>query len=155
MKMEAVEVLRVDLGVVEQLGIGRHVPSIAFEDHRTVSGAGYILMAVTEALDDPGRFEVDEGRQIIGRMTRCQNADHPHFEWVDSGQVEQVLRRRDQTFTRFQTEFNSDLGAEYAITEQGQELTLFDRQPSKIEVIEGRADDWVTASLKTHIERNR
>ena len=80
-----------DLGVFDELGAGDDIGVGALDHHRGILRAVQVLVPVYQALYDPGRFKVDEDRQVIRRVGTRQNADDPHLERIDAGEIEHRL----------------------------------------------------------------
>ena len=114
-----------------------------------------VFMPVDEALHDPGRFHVDEDRQVIRRVGSFQNADDPHLERIDTGDVEDALRRRDHVVAGPGAERLRRAGAEHALAQHGEIPAHRYFQAAEVEVIERRPDDRMTPRPEAHVHRDR
>ena len=62
------------------------------QDDGRVLRLRHILVAVAQPLHNPGHPGIHENGRIICAVASCQDTGHFHLQWVDTGDVEQVLR---------------------------------------------------------------
>ena len=117
MKVKRVDILFRDFSVVVELGSGCYVLFGPFEHKRGISQFGHILVPVPQPLDDPTGFQINKNSQVIGGVRFLEYSHHLHLQWVDSGQVEEGLRRRHQTVPRFEVETVCNFRPEHTITQ--------------------------------------
>ena len=92
-RMEAVDILRRDLGVFHQPGVGDHIAIGTIHYNAGVPRPGQVLMTMTQPLHHPGSLQVHQHGQVVRRVAALQHPDHLHLQRVDPRQVEQGLRR--------------------------------------------------------------
>jgi site-specific recombinase len=112
-------------------------------------------VAVADALDHPRGPDVDEHREIVRLVRALEHTHDIHFQWVNAGEVEHRLRRRQQRIARPEPEFLGHARAEHCLAEQRDLPARDELEPAKIEIIERGADDRKTARLESRVQRYR
>ena len=93
MEVEGVHVVGRDLVVLDHGSICRDRVPFARENGSVCFWSGEILVTVSESLYHPRGLHVDEDRTIIRAVRALEHSDHVQLEWIDSGQIEDALRR--------------------------------------------------------------
>ncbi len=155
MEVEGVDVLLGDLVVLQHRGVGGDAVLLPGENPRGGPRGGQVLVAVAEALDDPGRLEVREDGQIVGRVRWGEHADHLHPQRVDARQIEDALGGGDHRVAGADAEARRHARAHHALAEHGHGTAGREAEPAELEVRECRPHDGMLAGAKAHVEGDR
>ena len=136
-------------------GIGHHL-TLFLGQHRTgILRLDQIIVTVSQALDEPGRFDIDKHRFIVRGAAGGQNTGDPHFQGIDAGNVKHLLWRRINGPAWMQVPFPRHPGSHHAIAQPRDHAPLRYLQMAEVKVLQFSPHNGRALGTETQMQRNR